>query len=171
MKLLVPTGILAAAACLSGCASHRPGLVLDPVGPPPLTAAGAGSSGTLWVFSAFEQGTDFNSLSYRRHYTDYKILSVGSKLLQTVQNDNGTLMEAPRRVQLPVGRYAVVARANGYGEVTVPVVIRPNQVTTVHLEGSPSWPNSQDLARSNPVRLPDGEIAGWRASADNSSKR
>ena len=79
-------------------------------------------------------------------------------------------LEGPKRVQLPVGTYRVVARANGYGVVTVPVIIRADQVTTVHLEGGPSWQNRSQLGQSNPVRLPDGEIAGWRASPDNASK-
>jgi len=170
MKLLVTTGLLATVALLSGCASQRLALVLDPVGPAPVPAGVAGSSGTLMVFSAFRQGANFNGPPYRRQYTDYKILSPTGKLLQWVRNDSGTMMEAPKKVELPVGTYRVVARANGYGEVTVPVVIRPNQVTTVHLEGSPSWPNRSQLAASNPVCLPDGEIAGWRANANSSSK-
>lgn len=170
MKLHFAASILAAAALLSGCASHRPALVLDPVGPPPFASAAAGSSGTLKVFSAYEQGANFNSPPYRREYSDYRIFSVDGHLLQTVQNDSGTLSGAPKRVELPAGSYRVVARANGYGEVTVPVDIRAGQVTTVHLEGSPSWPNRSQLAASNPVRLPHGEIAGWRAGADSLSK-
>jgi hypothetical protein len=50
-----------------------------------------------------------------------------------------------------------VAQANGYGTVPVPVVIRADQVTTVHLEGGASWPNNAALVGSNPVRLPDGK--------------
>ena len=157
-------------ALASGCSSHTPPLVLDPVGPAPFSCAVAGSTGTLVVFSAFEQGADFNSQLYRRHYTDYRILSADGNRLQMVRNDSGTLLEAPKRVRLPVGTYRVVARANGYGEVTVPVVIRADQVTTVHLEGSPSWPNRKQLVGSNPVRLPEGEIAGWPASADKLSE-
>jgi hypothetical protein len=168
MKLLLAASVVAGGALLSGCASHGPGLVLDPVGPPPVASPGAGSTGTLIVYSAFEQGAEFNSAYYRRQYTDYKILSANSKLLQPVHNDSGLLVEAPKRVQLPVGTYRIFARANGYGEVIVPVVIRASQVTRVHLEGSAAWPNSQELAKSNPVRLPDGEIAGWRASPGDS---
>jgi hypothetical protein len=146
-------------------------VVLDPVGPPPVASPGTGSTGTLVVYSAFEQGAEFNSAYYRRQYTDYKILSANGKLLQPVHNDRGTLVEAPKRVQLPVGTYRIVARANGYGELIVPVVIRADQVTRVHLEGSAAWPNGPELAKSNPVRLPDGEIAGWRASTDRSAQQ
>ena len=169
MKTFISRGFMAAVAVLSGCASPGPGVVLDPVGPPPLASASVSPNGVLIVFSAFEQSADFNSQLYRRHYTDYRIRSADGKPLQTVRNDGGALAEGPKRVQLPVGTYRVVARANGYGEVTVPVLIRADQVTTVHLEGSSSWPNRKQLAGSNPVRLPDGEIAGWRASKDGSS--
>ena len=170
MKLLLAASVVAGGALLSGCASYRAELVLDPVGPPPAASPGAGSIGTLVVYSAFEQGAEFNSAYYRRQYTDYKILSANGKLLQPVHNDSGTLAEAPNRVQLPAGTYRIIARANGYGEVIVPVVIRASQVTRVHLEGSAAWPNGQELTKSNPVRLPDGEIAGWRASTDPSAK-
>jgi hypothetical protein len=170
MKLLLAMSLVAGAVFWSGCASPAPCLVLDPVGPPPSAVAIAGSNGTLMVYSAYEQGAEFNSPCYRREFSDYKILSADGKLLQAVHNDTGTLREAPKPVQLPVGTYRVIARANGYGEVTVPVVIRAQQITTVHLEGSPAWPSQSDLAKSNPVRLPDGEIAGWRATSDSSSK-
>jgi hypothetical protein len=130
----------------------------------------AGSTGILMVYSAYEQGAYFNSPIYRRQFTDYKILSTGGELLQSVHNKTGMLVEAPKRVQLPVGPYRIVARANGYGEVVVPVVICANQVTTVHLEGSPAWPDGREMAQSNPVRLPHGEIAGWRAPTADATK-
>jgi hypothetical protein len=115
------------------------------------------------VFSAFDPQARFNGYPYRRYYTSYKIFSPDGQLLQTVQNDNGTLAEGPREVALPPGTYRVIARANGRGFVTVPVVIVPDRVTTVHLEGAAAWSEKSPLARSNPVRLPDGEIVGWRS--------
>ena len=118
------------------------------------------------IFSAFSSTPDFDASPYRREYTDYRIFSAdGKRLIQAVHNDNAKLMEGPRKVLLPVGSYRVVARANGYGPLAVPVAIRPNEVTAVHLEGSVWWPRSSGIADSNPVRLPGGEIAGWRASA------
>jgi hypothetical protein len=163
MKPFISASLLAVAALVAGCVSQQHGLVLDPIGPPGPQSAGAGSNGTLVVFSAFDPHADFNDLPYLRHYTDYKITCPDGKLVQTVHNDTGTLLERPKSVQLPVGAYHVVARANGYGIVTVPVIIQANQVTTVHLEGSPSWQNRSLMSQSNPVRLPGGEIAGWRA--------
>jgi hypothetical protein len=170
MKPFVAMILLIAAALVAGCVSPQHGLVLDPIGPPNPQSAGAGSTGTLVVFSAPDPHADFNDLPYLRRYTDYKITHEDGKLVQTVQNDSRALMEGPRRVQLPVGAYRVMARANGYGIVTVPVIIRSNQVTTVHLEGGPSWQNRSPLKDSNPVRLPNGEIAGWRASPEASTK-
>jgi hypothetical protein len=42
-------------------------------------------------------------------------------------------------------------------------------MTTVRLGGSATWPNNSALLESNPVRLPKGEIGGWRANpADRS---
>ena len=87
-----------------------------------------------------------------------------------VDGDNGTRLAGPQKVELPVGAYCVIARANGYGVVTVPVIIQADQVTTVHLEGSPAWQNGSQLSQSNPVRLPDGEIAGWRAPSADTTK-
>ena len=167
MKLYSTANLLVATALVGECVSQQRGMVLDPIGPPGLQSPGAGSNGTLVVFSAFEAHADFNDLPYLRHYTDYKVTCQNGKLMQTVHNDSCTLSERPRRVQLPVGAYCVVAQAKGYGVVTVPVIIRAGQVTTVHLEGSPSWQNRSQLGQSNPVRLPDGEIAGWRANPDS----
>jgi hypothetical protein len=170
MKTLIAASLFVAAALVEGCISQPHGLVLDPIGPPGSPSPGAGSNGTLVVFSAFDPHADFNDLPYLRHYTDYKITREDGQLWQTVRNDNASLLEGPRRVQLPAGAYHVVARANGYGVVTVPVLIRANQVTTVHLEGGSSWQHRSQLSQSNPVRLPDGEIVGWRASPGSSAK-
>ena len=156
---------LAATLLVSGCASYRGHLVLDPIGPPLPRCAGIGAQGTLMVFTAYEVTADFNGNPYRRRYSDYRILTAdGQRVVEGVHNDKGFLAEGPRKVDLSVGTYRVEARANGYGQVTVPVEVCVGQTTTVHLEGSPWWPNPAVIAHSNPVRLPGGEIAGWRAS-------
>jgi hypothetical protein len=162
---LVALTLLTLLAFLSaGCvhADHR--LVLDPVGPSPIQSSASGANGSLVVFSAFDPHAHFNGYPYRRYYAGYKIFSNDGELLRRIQNDNGRLAAGPARVTLPPDTYRVVASANGFGEVVVPVVIAAYQVTTVHLDGGARSPDSSTPASSNPVRLPDGEIVGWRTA-------
>ena len=164
-RLYVSLAVIAALLA-SGCAFQRAGLVLDPIGPSHFPAQSGDTNGTLVVFSAHDPQADFNARSpYRREYTDYKICSETGQFLLEVRNDNGQLLEGPAEVALHPGVYRILAHANGYGLVTVPVVIVANEVTTVHLEGDAYWPDKKALIQSNPVRLPSGEIAGWRAPA------
>lgn len=141
----------------------RNGLVLDTVGPAPDAKQIAGSNGVLIVYSAFDPYAHFNGSPYRRYHSDYKIFTEDGRFLQAVPNDLGGVTAEPKPVELQSGRYRIAARANGYGWVTVPVLIAAHEVTTVHLEGGASWSKNESLA-SNSVRLPDGRIAGWRAS-------
>ena len=163
MKSFFVSMVPALGLLLPGCATNRSGLVLDSVGPSPEYSSAAGSGGSLVVFSAFDTSLRFSDDPYRKRCTDYKLFSDDGKLLRMVHNDSDTLLEGPVSVALPAGRYRVSARANGYGSVTVPVVILAQRTTTVHLEGGASWPDRTTLASSNPVRLPDGQIIGWRA--------
>lgn len=149
---------------MSGCATSQPGLVLDPVGPPPGLSSGDKTTGSLVVFSAFDP-TGVNGMDRQAH-TSYKILSEDGKLLQQVRNDPGTLAGGPTSVQLAAGSYDVVVRANGYGLVSVPVVIQGGKETIIHLDGGGSWPNREEMIRANAVQLPDGRVVGWRATAE-----
>ena len=63
-------------------------------------------------------------------------------------------------------RYRVVAQANGYGRVTIPVVIEAHQTTVLHLEGGGSWPSEAEFNQTNAVRLPDGQIIGWKSASN-----
>jgi len=155
--------LLSGIAFLEGCASFQSGLVLDPVGPAPNASRVPGSNGVLMVFSAFDPHGHFNGSLYRRYHTDYKIFSQDGALLQVIHNDIAGVMDDPKPVELQAGRYRIVARANGYGWVTVPVLITAHCVTTIHLEGGASWSKDRVLAGDS-VRLPDGRIAGWRAN-------
>jgi len=161
---------LGGVALLSGCAFHKQAVVLDAVGPSWLKPAAAGPKGALVVYTAWAPNADFNDMPLLRQYTDYRILSEEGRLLQVVHNSNGSVEEGPQTVELPVGKYRVVARANGYKTVTVPAVILADRLTTVCLDGSALWPDNAALLRSNPVRLPNGEIAGWRANTESLSK-
>jgi hypothetical protein len=139
-------------------------MVLEPVGPSP-EASGSTTNGTLVVYSAYEvTESGIGDFEHRHHYSDYKILSEDGKPLQTVHNDVGTVVKEATRVQLPPGKYRVVASSNGYGTVIVPVVIAANRTTVVHLVGGYSWASDAGLNQANSVILPDGEIVGWRAT-------
>ena len=81
-----------------------------------------------------------------------------------------TILQDPAPVELPAGKYRVVANANGYGQVTIPVIIEAQQTTVLHLEGGGSWLNEAEFNQTNAVRLPDGQIVGWRTAAEHSSK-
>ena len=140
MKSIFPAFFLAAVLG-SGCAFHERGLVLDPVGPAAFTSEPDPSNGSLVVYSALDQAPHFNGVSYHIYYSDYKVLSDEGALLRKIHNDSDSVTEGPVRVKLQPGRYRVFARANGYGWITVPVVIATHQTTTVHLEGGDSWPH------------------------------
>lgn len=167
MKTIFTLMLITAGALLSGCATSNR-LVLDTVGPPmfqPTPTSSTSTNGTLVVYSAFRRNADFNSRDpYRREYSDYKIFSPDGKLLQRVHNNSGTGFQDAVPVALPPGQYQVIARANGYGFVTVPVIIAARQNTILHLEGGGSWPDESAFNQTDAVRLPDGQIVGWQTS-------
>jgi hypothetical protein len=165
MRTFLSFNIVAAGVLLAGCSTGRSGITLDTVGPVPVQPAAISSTnGTLVVYSAYEVNADFNSRDpYRPEYSDYRILTTDGKPLQKVHNNSGTILQDPVPVELPAGKYCVIARANGYGHVTVPIIIEARQSTILHLEGGVSWPDKSILGQTNAVRLPDGQIVGWRA--------
>jgi hypothetical protein len=169
MKTLLNSILIATAALLSGCAtgSGGSGLVLDPVGPPlsPAMETPASGNGTLLVYSAFRRNADFNSRDPNRpEYSDYEIFNSDGTLQQRVHNDSGTMLQGVLPVELPMGKYRVKARANGHGFVTVPVIIEAQQSTVLHLEGGGFWPDESVFNQTNAVRLPNGQIVGWKAA-------
>jgi hypothetical protein len=168
MKAISASLTAVAGIFLLGCATGKSGLALDTVGPIPAQAAPVPAiSGTLVVYSAYDVNTDFNSRDpYRPEYSDYKIYTAAGKLLRRVHNDSGTLLQDPMPVKLPIGEYRLVARANGYGFVTVPVIIAAHQTTVLHLEGGGMWPDKSTFNQTDAVRLPDGRIVGWQASSN-----
>lgn len=164
MKTISNVCVVAVGLLLIGCATGKSGIVLDPVGPTSAQPFAIHSdNGTLIVFSAYEVNANFNSRDpYRHEYSSYKIYSNDGKLLQVVSNDTGSNIDSPAEVSLAPGEYRVLAHANGCGTITVPVVVTASRVTTLHLEGGYSWPNESDFNKANAVRLPDGDIVGWK---------
>jgi hypothetical protein len=164
-KLIATLGPAIVAFLFSACASSRPALLLAPVGPSSLSALPSSLQGTLLVFSAYKTGVPSPSLPENlRQHTDYQLRSADGKPLWQVANGTGYQGEDPLPVHLPPGNYQAVARANGYGLVTVPVVIAANRTTVLHLEGGFAGPDQGALNRANGVQLPDGEIVGWKAT-------
>ena len=170
MKYICTLMLITAAAFLSGCVTGRNSLVLDTVGPAwsqPVEASSTLTNGTLVVYSAFRISADFDESDPRSpEYSDYKIFSTDGNLLQKVHNKSGTILQDVVPVELPPGNYNVVARANGYGYVTVPVMIAAQQKTVLHLEGDNSWSEQSVFNQTNAVRLPDGRIVGWKAATN-----
>jgi hypothetical protein len=123
---------------------------------------GSKSEGTLVVYSALDQSPHFNTSDYHACYSDYEVLSEDGRVVKKVTNDAGTIVEGPAEVKLTPGNYRVRARANKYGVVTVPVLVEPHVVTTVHLDGGGARSGSDEIAHRNAVTLPKGEIVGWR---------
>jgi hypothetical protein len=151
---------------LAGCATANNGMVLEGVGPDPASPVDTVAiTGTLLVYSAYEVNADFNIRDpHRPQYTDYQILTADGKLQQRVHNCTDTILQRPKIVDLPAGTYCVIAEANGYGAVTVPVTIQAGKDTILHLEGGDRWPNPQAFDQSNAVRLPDGQVVGWKST-------
>lgn len=148
---------------MASCAASRDLVVIGPVGPGPLTADELAPTGYLKVYTATEDHNDGN-VHYFPH-TGYTVYSEdGTTVVKNVRNAIGIHDEDPSLVQLPAGTYVVLGEVENGGVVKVAVVIQPGQLTKVDL-GS-DW--KQRTAAGNAadwVRLPNGQIVGWRARA------
>ncbi|MBI3877513.1 MAG: hypothetical protein HY300_16405 [Verrucomicrobia bacterium] len=144
---------------LAGCATPTR-VALEAVGPPSSAVRPDEGTGRLVVHTPREQVTS-GEVSYER-YTSYNIRKPDGKPFQHVMNFTGPRDERPETVQLPAGQYSVEARAEGVGPVAVPVLIQALKTTEVHLERG--WkPDMTGKNNSDLVRLPSGQIVGWRA--------
>ena len=166
MKIRFTLTLIMAVALFSGCATKKGGLALNTVGPASdQTTMANSTNGTLIVYSAYEVNADFAGRDRRSPvYSDYKILTGDGRLLRKVHNNSGTILQDAVPAELAPGKYQVVAPANGYGHVTVPVMIETGRTTVLHLEGGGFWPDESVFNQTNAVRLPDGLIIGWRST-------
>lgn len=146
---------------LVSCASTSRFTELETVGPAPLraSAAPAATDGLLKVYSLRGIYNDEGVL-YHPH-TAYTIYSSDNTRLKEVKNARYAHDEEPIAVNLPAGRYVVVALAENYLRVRVPVLIEAGQLTTLHLELSNRPPDEDS---SDWVRLPNGKAVGWRVN-------
>jgi hypothetical protein len=162
MKTYFTLTALLGVALLAGCATGKNGAGLDRGGPPAATAA----QGTLLVYSAYQANADFNARDpHRPEYSDYRILTSDGKLLQKVRNNSGTMLQGAVPVALAPGQYNVVARANGHGYATIPVLIGARQTTILHLEGGGFRPDESAFNPTNAVRSSAGRIVGWKVTS------
>lgn len=143
---------------LTGCSTTP--VVLDPVGPPPPGATAPLHQGYLKVFTTTEARKDGEDTYYP--HSGYHIYTASGVRWKYVPNRIDVTDESPMVVVIPVGNYKVVARADGYGRITVPIVINGGMLTEVNLE---TW-NRRKTSVSNEaavVQLPNGYAVGWRA--------
>lgn len=153
---------------LSGCVTDKTNFTTATVGPVPTDPKPTGAGdGVLVVYSAYKRNADFNSSDPNRpEHSDYQILNADGSLLRRVHNISKTVFEDAVPIALVPGKYEVVARANEYGYLTIPVRIEPEQTTILHLEGGNFWSNVAQFNETNAVRLPDGQIIGWKSTSD-----
>jgi hypothetical protein len=150
---------LAALLLVPGCATHASRLVLDPVGPG-IEDSGIAATGYLQVFTATETMSDRGFFFYP--YSGYNIYRPDGAHYQFVPNHRSNLDPVPTLVSLESGEYKIVARGEGTGLITVPVLIVAGEQTDVYLR-RPGMPKAKLAQSDNVVRLPDGRVAGWRA--------
>ncbi len=160
MKFKTAFVIVAVVPLLSACASAP--LSLNPVGPGPFTRpAATRGMGQLQVYTETEEYYE-DQMPWFPH-SDYQLYTTEGKRLKRVWNHDSHEDETPAIVTLPPGQYVVKAWAEHYGPVSVPVLIRPNQLTRVLLQ--PGWKPDVSIARSDLVQMPKGYFVGWRADA------
>jgi hypothetical protein len=100
--------------------------------PPPNDKA---SLGYLKVFSTTQE-SQWGEGSYYYLHTGYRIYDSNGKVVKWVENHATSIDEAPEKVELRPGTYTVWAQSDKDGYVKVPVIIRLDGMTTVHLERS-----------------------------------
>lgn len=148
-------------AAVSGCATHSNVVVNEAVGPDlarPRVNLSQGH-GQLVVYSALEVA-DPASSDFPTH-ASYDIYDADGNLVRHVDNRSGTFYEAPAAVSLPAGKYQIKARATNHGLVTVPVIIKEAETTTLDLDAS-HFRQHKPTGAGQWVRLPSGEVIGMR---------
>ena len=162
--LLSLAGILLLSA---GCATDVKTVLREPVGPGSAARTAGNPNGSLVVYSCwdFDLPIDYDYVAR----APYDVCSPDGKLLQHVFNDVGGFDRYPVIVSLPTGEYTVSSFVPGLGQTTVPVQIKPGQTTTLYLDGSANRLKKR-VPREGLVRLPDGNVAGWRANQDFATK-
>jgi hypothetical protein len=151
--------LIAAMWALAGCTSPRPLMLSEPVGPMEPRSIAVDSVGTLVVYSDREASPQ--DPADTAPHSRYMLFSEDGKLLRWVENVSAPDARQPAQIQLPEGKYSIVAMAANVGWVKVDIVVKKSHGTIVDLnkEMIPSAP----LVSRNWVRLPNGNPIGPRA--------
>ncbi|MGD1019042.1 MAG: hypothetical protein ABSA12_06955 [Verrucomicrobiia bacterium] len=161
MKRLLMLCWLGVSTFAMSCALTTKPVMLGTVGPDPSAQAASSTTGFLKVYSAVK------CYPYDRQYyfehTDYGVYDAAGKRVKSVRNAAGFHDPTPALVTLPAGAYNVVAWADGYELVKVPVVIKAGQLTEVNLEANRK-PSIPATAEADVVRMYDGRVVGWSAA-------
>jgi hypothetical protein len=166
MKILPLLTLAIVECCLLGCATVQNSNLVETVGPGPLKWAGKSPRASLIVYTATECHPDGGTYYYP--HQGYLIYTEAGRLLESVANHVGTMDQAPAIVPLPPGNYTILAPAEGYGRIRVPVQIEPHRPTVVYLDRQWQPPAGTDPATL--VRMPGGPAIGWRADPTPSGK-
>ena len=151
-----------------GCSSNPTTVLVSAIGPSPSAPInGALSDGQLQVYTATE-GHDEDAVYYYPH-SAYTIFGANGEKVRYVRNHIDRYDETPQIVSLAPGAYTVRGRADGYGYITVPVIVKSGRRTSVYLNRTRRPVLSQAEERLL-VRLPDGRAVGWRATSAHHDK-
>lgn len=146
--------LVAAASIFSGCMTRFE--LSEAIGPAP-PAPPPPPQGFLRVYTPTEEYNDSEVFYYP--HRNFTLLSVDGALLRYVRNADHDWDETPALTPLPVGSYKIRSLTRRSGIVTVPVSIELGRTTEVYLDRSFEERPSPD---GEYVRLPNGEIVGWR---------
>jgi hypothetical protein len=148
----------AAVAILPTGCSTTP-VAFAPVGPNPAGFQTTAADGQLEVFSALSGRGEGNNPTWYQH-SDYYLCNFHGRRLEHVENAPGYYAQSPRLINLPPGKYIVEARAKDTLRADVPVVIKPGEITRVHLDGN--WQPLAETPKTEVVKAPAGYPVGWR---------
>ncbi len=143
---------------LSGCVTSAPVVAVDSVAAGPRCPAGA--TGRLVVYSTTYAQT-LEQSEYPAH-TSYTVATGAGSIIRHVANNTGSFGASPATVHLECGRYLVRAQYGSGRFAVIPVDILADKTTIVDLDGEPL--SLDPTAPKQPIRLPDGDSAGWSAT-------
>jgi hypothetical protein len=147
----------ALATLVTGCSTTL--VAFAPVGPNPASYQTTATNGQLEVFSALSERIEGDNPTWSQH-SDYYLCDSHGRRLEHVDNNTGYYSENPRLITLPPDKYIVEARAKDVLRAKVPVVIKPGEITRVHLDGN--WQPPAETPKTEAVEAPSGYPVGWR---------